>query len=390
MGETSTTCDAPPALIQLFPKLEQTLPVVRLGEWPTPIEHHPALGKDVWIKREDLASPIYGGNKIRTLEMLFGAARERGAERIWAIGGYGSNHALATARHAARAGLKAGALLFPQHPTPDAAESFEALLASDAELRALRTVLTLPLHAARLRLGRKGNFVMSPGGATPVGALGHVSAALEMALQIQHGLAPEPKHIVVAMGSCCTVAGLLEGLLIAQEKGIGFTELPTVHAIRVVPWPISTGGKARRLAHRMRLYCLNSDFGIVRLRSGPGRYDNLKVHGGHIGRGYGRPTEDGHAAIQHFEQANAPALDTTYTGKSAAALLKLADVLEGPLLYWHTRNTALLPDHNLDYDSLPRHVRRWLKRAKSGLTPEDRGRSAGQSNGQSGDDCQGA
>ena len=53
------------ALTRHLPGLEVLY--VSLGEYPTPIEHLPALG-DVWLKREDLSSPIYGGNKIRTLE----------------------------------------------------------------------------------------------------------------------------------------------------------------------------------------------------------------------------------------------------------------------------------------------------------------------------------
>ena len=36
----------------------------------------------LWVKRDDLTSDVYGGNKVRKLELLFGAARDAGKTRI--------------------------------------------------------------------------------------------------------------------------------------------------------------------------------------------------------------------------------------------------------------------------------------------------------------------
>lgn len=52
-------------------------------------------GAPFFIKRDDVSSPIYGGNKVRTLEALFGRARAAGVRRIYSTGAFGSNHALA-------------------------------------------------------------------------------------------------------------------------------------------------------------------------------------------------------------------------------------------------------------------------------------------------------
>ena len=91
------------------------VPWVRLGQWPTPVA--PIAGHpDLWVKREDLTASAYGGNKVRTLEAMFGRARAAGATRIWATGAFGSNHVVATVVHARAVGLEAGALLFPQPP----------------------------------------------------------------------------------------------------------------------------------------------------------------------------------------------------------------------------------------------------------------------------------
>src|SRR5882672_4269436 len=97
--------------------LERHLPRMRvavmpLGNWPTPLAPLALEGRPVWVKHEGDSHPVYGGNKLRTLEAWFGHARERGARRIWAIGAYGSNHAIATVLHARRVGLDAGAIVF--------------------------------------------------------------------------------------------------------------------------------------------------------------------------------------------------------------------------------------------------------------------------------------
>ena len=90
------------------------MPWVELGDWPTPLDAIDIDGRSVWVKREGDSSTRYGGNKIRTLEAWLGHARASGAKRIWAIGAYGSNHAIATVLHARAIGLDAGAIVFPQ------------------------------------------------------------------------------------------------------------------------------------------------------------------------------------------------------------------------------------------------------------------------------------
>src|SRR5688572_28609751 len=99
---------AGPALFRVFPALAGRVPWTPLGAWPTAVE---PLGArpDTWVKRDDRSAPGYGGNKVRTLEALFGAATAAGARVIWATGAYGSNHALATVLHARAAGLEPGA-----------------------------------------------------------------------------------------------------------------------------------------------------------------------------------------------------------------------------------------------------------------------------------------
>lgn len=360
------------ALFQIVPALagEARLPWVRLGEWPTPVERLPALepatGGGLWVKRDDLSGPRYGGNKIRTLEALFGQARAAGARAVWASGPYGSNHALATATYAREAGFEPGAILFPQPRTPAAVENLRATLALRPSVRALISVAGLPAAVGLQRL-RTRCYVMVPGGATPEGALGYVSAGLELALQVRAGAMPAPDRIVLPAGSNCTTAGLLVGLAVAARLGIGFgigageAPPPEVFAVRVTPWPVTARLRILGLARRTAALLARIG-GDPRLEPPPAELAaRLCVVGGFLGRGYGRPTALGLDAIERFRRAGGPALDASYSGKAAAALFRRPRA--GVTLFWVTKNTRPLPE--LDAATLaeaPARLRRWLAR----------------------------
>ncbi|MYH56648.1 MAG: pyridoxal-phosphate dependent enzyme, partial [Boseongicola sp. SB0675_bin_26] len=51
------------------------------------------LGVELFIKRDDLAGPTFGGNKARQLEYHFGAALSEGADTILITGAVQSNFA---------------------------------------------------------------------------------------------------------------------------------------------------------------------------------------------------------------------------------------------------------------------------------------------------------
>lgn len=362
---------AAPALVERFPELDRTLPWVRLGVFPTPVE---ALAAPPWlpgcpplfVKREDLSSPHYGGNKVRTLETHFGAARAEGARKVWAVGAYGSNHALATAIHGPRAGLEVGAMLFPQPPTTPARDNLLALLAEHPSLWPLASVVDIPFAMrAAPRRASQPVYVMAPGGATPLGSIAHVSAALELAGQIEAGELPEPERIVLAIGSCCTSAGLLCGVHLAAALGIGFRRPPRIVAVRVTPWPVTSTRRvalmawqtARHLAERLEPRWRSAarlEYG--RLLAG------LTVDRRYLGGGYGRPTREGAAAIAAMRALGGPELDLVYSAKSGAALFDLARRGAGPMVFWATKSSAPLAVAT-DAERLraPMRWQRWLR-----------------------------
>lgn len=99
---------SPYPLFERFPVLDKSLPRIELGRYPSAIEHAPALLDDrLYVKRDDdfTRSPsfqdglarVYGGGKVRKLELFLGEARALGKRQLVTFGGVGSNQALAAA-----------------------------------------------------------------------------------------------------------------------------------------------------------------------------------------------------------------------------------------------------------------------------------------------------
>jgi D-cysteine desulfhydrase len=185
---------------------------------------------------------------------------------------------------------------------------------------------------------------MVPGGATPLGALGYVSAGLELGAQVRSGACPAPETVLVGVGSTCTSAGLLVGLTLAARLGLGFRSAPELRSVRVSPWPVTARARIVRLAARTSalLALLTGD---ERLALGARELGaRFSVDPGFLGAGYGLPTPAGDEATEIFAPFGLP-LDGTYSAKSAAgALSALRRGARGPLLYWATKSSAPLPE----------------------------------------------
>jgi D-cysteine desulfhydrase len=371
------------AIHAVFSGLSERLPLHAIGRFPTPIDPVPeledALGAGagtLFVKRDDLTAPGFGGNKVRTLEVFFAAARSAGADRVYATGAYGSNHALATAVHAEAAGLAPCAALYPQPPSTLALANAKAIARRVRRFVALPHWSMLPLGVAWIRREerRRGHaaFVMPPGGATALGALGYVNGALELALQLAAGVAPLPSRIVVAGGSGCTTAGLLVGLALAERLGIGAvagrrSSRPIVVSVRVTPWPVTSKVRLCRMAARTSAL-LAALAGEAALRFAPRDFhEALAVDGRFLGRGYGFATPEALAASELFRRAGRAEVEPTYTGKAAASLVdSIRRGARGPTLFWATQSSTRPPDEGLD-QPLQGALARWVRNADQAI-----------------------
>jgi L-cysteate sulfo-lyase len=300
-------------------------PRFTLLDGPTPIQRlhrlEAALGKSLngvrlFVKRDDHMSVGGGGNKLRKLEFLIGAAQSEQADTVVTVGGLQSNHARLTAAAAARAGLACELVL--GRPVPRDDDDYE--LNGNMLLNPLfgAAVHVLPAgedtyaaaqaRAAQLRTQGKRVYLAPIGGSTPTGALGYAACAQEILQQAQQ-MNLAFSRVVVPNGSSGTQAGLVAGFVAAGDSAPavrGFTTLaPT--------------DDARRTTHQLAQATL-AMLGVER----PVHDDEIDVDGAFRGTGYGIPTDAMIEAVTLLARTEGLLLDPVYSGKAFAGML--ADV----------------------------------------------------------------
>jgi 1-aminocyclopropane-1-carboxylate deaminase/D-cysteine desulfhydrase-like pyridoxal-dependent ACC family enzyme len=325
------------ALYDRFPALAAQAPRAELAELPTRVDRAPGLlsGGELWLKRDDASSPLYGGTKLRLLEHLLGAARAAGATRVYSSGAVGSNFSEATALHAPRLGLAPGAICFPQPLTPEAERSHRVVRAR-AELVEIPHWSLLPLAAERVRRADPGAVVLSQVAFGAESLFGYVAAGLELARQVGRGECPLPERVVLPIGSAATSAGILAGLSLARQWGeLGVLQ---VCAVRIAAFPLSRRGRVLSLA-TSALARLAELVGAPTLALRKRDLLPFSVVTDQLGAGYPHPTPQGLRAREAFARAGFPILDDTYSAKAAAHVLATGPG-SGPVLLWCTKSSA--------------------------------------------------
>lgn len=309
--------------------LEIVRPATSLAILPTPLVPAPRLthllgGLNLWIKRDDLTGFAFGGNKVRCLEFFLEDALRQKADTIVTGGGPQSNHVRATAAAAARASLHMTAIY---HGSPAATingnERLTRLLGAQVRFthNPDRASVELEIEQVVMDLQKNGfhPYAIPRGGSSPLGALGYVWAARELAEQCEkQGLKPDA--IVLATGSCGTHAGLLAGVrsLHLPWRIEGFS----------VSRPVSEAkGKVQILAQAV-LDRMHQSLVI--------EPEDVIIHDNVIGEGYGIPTQEAGEAIQLMARAEGIFLDPTYTGKAFAGFMAL-----GKSGHFHPNETVI-------------------------------------------------
>lgn len=314
------------ALFRQAPLLRRSLPRISLGSFPTAVELVEVGGRPVLVKRDDTCAAGYAGNKVRKLEFLLADALKRRSGRIITAGATGSHHALATAYHARRLGLEVSLVLFPQALTPHVHDILLMSAGTGAELRWVGRMEAVPFGTWRARFAHRADspYAVPPGGSNATGAVGYVSAALELAEQLAAATTPLPSRIHVAAGTLGTVAGIAVGLAWA---GLDVPVAATRITSRIVT-------NERVLAHLVRATVAHLRAAGASPPSPDAALRLIELRHDQIGAGYGRATAAGERATELFREAGLR-LDPTYTAKAAADLLAAAPA-DRPPLFWHT------------------------------------------------------
>ncbi|MBQ9960769.1 MAG: D-cysteine desulfhydrase family protein [Firmicutes bacterium] len=277
---------------------------VQLGLFPTPMHYLPnmskELGTNVWIKRDDLCGVALGGNKVRKLEYLLADAKEQGYDLVMTTGQAQSNHAMLTAACAQRLGLDCILVLKERGITARKGNQILNYLMG-AEVRFVDTdsydEIYDEMDKIAAEMGRKV-YKIPCGGSNALGSLGYVDCMKEIAESGQ-----KFEHIVCTCGSGGTAAGTILGAkLYMPETHVMCSMVDSDPFDVIVP-------KLMQEASAL----IDPDMEIPV----PDLVDMC-------GPGYSIPSEDGNEAIALMMKLEGIVLDTCYTGKAFAGLIKRA------------------------------------------------------------------
>lgn len=283
------------------------------------------LGREIWLKRDDLTGLELSGNKVRKLEYLVADAKARGADTLITCGGEQSNHCRATALAAIRHGL--GAILLLRTETPDSPPTATGNILLDKLAGAQIRWISFEQWKDRMKLmgeicnkletnGHKG-YVIGEGGSDAVGSQGYVEAARELSVQLQpHGTADTA--IVVPCGSGGTVAGLAAG------------SVQFLAGMPILAVPVCDSGA----------YFQKIVDGILGTLSSPEDSQCIQWIEGYVGAGYGKTRPAELASQKRFAELEGIFLDPVYTGKAFHGLVSELkdnpDKIPGRVIFWHT------------------------------------------------------
>ncbi|HTX99785.1 MAG TPA: D-cysteine desulfhydrase family protein [Bacteroidota bacterium] len=330
--------------MRLDTHLIDTLPRLRLATLPTPLEDAPRLAKHLGIsrlliKRDDLTGLAFGGNKARKLEYELPQAVASHCDALVTVGGVQSNHARMVAAAGRKLGIEAKLVL--GGPKLDYVQG-NLLLDTlfGAEIRYLvddddNDHLAAAMHewTRELKASGRSPYELPIGGSTGLGALGYVQAMRELVDQFGQ----EPVHIVVAVGSCGTLAGVRLGasLFMPNARVIG---------ISVSRTSLQIAGETNRLVAEAATILRLPEFCEEQVESFDCYYEE-----------YGAFTDSARDAILTSARLEGILLDPVYTGKAMAGLFDLVSkgILRKdiPTIFLHTGGLPILFAYAKQFES---------------------------------------
>jgi len=367
-----------PQLFKTYPDLKQKVPwIPLLKNLPTPINRLTNLedylklnDAEIYIKRDDIDHHIYGGNKLRKFEFIFGNALKRKKKGIATIGGIGTNHGLACAIACRELGLKCDLFLSHQPLTWHVQRSLLLYDYFGANLHLNKSFEMAITKSLFFKLFHPKYYLMSIGGSplfgvgTPLGTIGFINAIFELKDQIDNNIFPEPDIIFIAGSSTGTAAGLIAGRKLLSLK----TKVSVVNVSRDLVVNnkaiINNANKAIKYLHKREKSIPNVRVDL----------NDFKLIQGYVGSNYGIKTIRGQKAIDlvmDLEGKNRGfKLDTTYTGKTMAGLIDYINNEENKskkVLFWNTYNSndldKYLKETNFNYVKLPKKFHRFYEEA---------------------------
>jgi len=363
-----------PILFDLYPNLEGKVPWISiLTGIPSDVDRLTELENylklidgEIYIKRDDKDHKIYGGNKLRKFEFIFGEILKKKKKGLITLGGIGTNHGAACAIVAKELDLKCELFLSLQPVTWHVQRSLLLYHYFGAKLHFTKLFELGVLKSLLFRLFHPKYYLMSIGGSplfgigTPLGSIGFINAIFELKNQIDEGILPEPDIIFVAAGSTGTAAGLTAGCKLLGLK----TKVYPVNVSRDI---VVNPKNLIKIANKSIKYLRKRDKSIPDVQVNKGDFNMIK---GYLGSNYGVKTVKGQKAVDLVYELEGNKLgfklETTYTGKTMAAMLEFLEKEENKskkILFWNTYNSndldKYLRETKFDYEKLPKKFHKY-------------------------------
>lgn len=335
-------------LFNFYPELATKISHVNLGVYPTPIINAQNFAKNLNIKNLYIKDDGYidmrnipTGNKMRKLEFLLADAIAKNYKTVCTVGGAGSNHALETLVLAKSLGLDVILMLDDQLQTSSVIRNLKLMANYGAKILYIDPVYDTSekIEDYVKDFCEQNNYYFIPvGGSNQVGSLGFVNAAFELKEQIKNLNMQEPDIIYVTLGSAGTAAGLIVGAKLAGLKS------------KIIPVRISMTSEYKsnilcELINKINIYIksLGNNFTIshVSVENNQVKYLDLDIEIKHDSAGpeYAFITPEATSAVNLLNNLENIKLETTYTGKTLAALVNDAKnglLKDKNVLFWNT------------------------------------------------------
>ncbi|XP_060563032.1 uncharacterized protein LOC132722540 [Ruditapes philippinarum] len=264
-------------------------------------------GVEIFIKRDDLTGTELSGNKVRSLQILFGEALVEGATHVVTGGGPQSGHCRAVSLICRSLGLKPHIVIEGVEKKADLGSMGNTLLYRMAGSK-LYLAPQENYECFKRRVSKMEQFISDTykekcycipvGGATVKAVFAFISLFEEL---LQQGLHDRFDDIVVTVATGGTSLGLAVANFITGSK-LG------VHAVTIGLRKEELYENMNGLLHKLGLDSVKSE-------------DILDIIEGYIGERYGTATDEVLNFITRVSSTTGILLDPYYTGKGALGMI---------------------------------------------------------------------
>ncbi|MBM4176907.1 MAG: pyridoxal-phosphate dependent enzyme [Ignavibacteria bacterium] len=277
---------------------------IELANLPTPIHAMFYEGFEILIKRDDYTGTEWTGNKIRKLEYLAFDALSKKANVLLTCGGIQSNHTRATACVAAKLGLRC--ILYLRGTDQKIVDGNLALsklfgaeikYVTSEEYNRIYSIAEKDIKKLAMQ-GLKGYFIHE-GGSSEVGIWGYIEFVNELQKQLKK-IKNKPSHLITAVGSGGTIAGLVLGkkLYNLKSKIVGFNVLKTSGDFEKITVELANRCSKK---YKLRIKITSKDFEIL---------------DGYSTEGYENISDEKVSLLTEISQETGILFDPAYTGKA--------------------------------------------------------------------------